>query len=180
MGEPIPGPDGFLATVDDPLLPAHLRIDEYLLEEEVRHRHGPQIFDITRWRKLSKRELAAQIQAVLHRMTWLYRHDSDLRNGHVARLRLTGLLRALYSIKAIYTETELRAFLGLTTPLLGAIQPYGPVESVVAYLQENELTPQLCISLRHFQANLREEGAVSQASMQSLRQQLHVLLWLDE
>ena len=180
MGEPIPGPDGFLATVDDPLRPAHLRIDEYLLEEEVRHRHGPQIFDIMRWRKLSKRELATQIQAVLHRMTWLYRHDSDLINGHLARLRLTGLLRALYSIKAIYTETELRAFLDLTTPLLGAIQPYGPVESVVAYLQENELTPQLCVSLRHYQANLREEGSVSQASMQSLRQQLHVLLWLDE
>jgi hypothetical protein len=38
----------------------------------------------------------------------------------------------------------------------------------------------VCRSLRDFQGNLREEMSISQASMQSLRQQLHMLLWLDE
>ena len=47
-------------------------------------------------------------------------------------------------------------------------------------LLSNNLTPELCYSLRNFQANLREEMSISQASMQSLRQQLHMLLWLDE
>jgi hypothetical protein len=70
--------------------------------------------------------------------------------------------------------------LDLTTPLLGRIAPYGPVERTVQYLQKNDLTPELCDALRRFQANLREEMSISQASMQSLRQQLHVLLWLDE
>jgi hypothetical protein len=48
------------------------------------------------------------------------------------------------------------------------------------YLKDNDLTPELCRALRQFQGNLREEMSVSQASMQSLRQCLHMLLWLDE
>ena len=48
------------------------------------------------------------------------------------------------------------------------------------YLKDNDLTPELCHALRQFQGNLREEMSVSQASMQSLRQCLHMLLWLDE
>jgi len=54
------------------------------------------------------------------------------------------------------------------------------VECVGEYLKSNDLTPELCRSLRAFQGNLREEMSISQASMQSLRQQLHMLLWLDE
>jgi hypothetical protein len=46
------------------------------------------------------------------------------------------------------------------------------------YIQENDLTPELCQSLHNFQANLREVGSV--ASMQSLRQRLHTLLFMDE
>jgi hypothetical protein len=48
------------------------------------------------------------------------------------------------------------------------------------YLKKEDLTPELCRSLREFQASLREEMSQSQASMQSLRQCLHMLLWLDE
>jgi hypothetical protein len=70
--------------------------------------------------------------------------------------------------------------LDLTVPLLGRIAPYGPVERTIEYLQNNDLTPELCRALHHFQANLREEMSISQASVQSLRQQLHMLLWLDE
>jgi hypothetical protein len=178
MGDPVPGPDGFLAAADDPLQPAHHRIDEYLLGEELR----PATYssDVSTWRKLPKRELAAQIQALLYRIMWLYRHDAELSSAHVARLQLAKLLSVLYSIKAIYTETELRSFLDLTTPLLGSIEPYGPVEAAVEYLRHRDMTPELCKSLRNFQENLREEMSINQASMQSLRQQLHMLLWLDE
>jgi hypothetical protein len=176
--EPVPGPDGFLPSPDDPLGAEHLRLNDYLLGEEQRSPQTP--FDAAIWRKLAKRRFADQIQAVLRRLAWLDAHDAELENAHLARMRLTTLLRVLYSIKAPYTEPELRALLDLTVPLLGRIAPYGPVERVVEYLKNNDLTPGLCRSLREFQGNLREQMSISQASMQSLRQQLHMLLWLDE
>jgi len=46
------------------------------------------------------------------------------------------------------------------------------------YIKENDLTPELCSSLHNFQANIVEAGSV--ASMQSLRQRLHTLLFMDE
>src|SRR5262249_8747147 len=58
--------------------------------------------------------------------------------------------------------------------------PYGPVERVGEYLKQGDLTPELCVALRGYQANLREEMSINAASMLSLRQHLHVLLWLDE
>jgi hypothetical protein len=178
MELPIPGPDGFLISPSDPLRAAHLRLNDYLLAEEQRSPSTP--FDAAVWRKLAKRNFAGQVRAVLERLAWLDEHDVELENAHLARLRLGTLLRVLYSIKAPYTEPELRALLDWTVPLLGRIAPYGPVECVVEYLKSNDLTPELCGSLRAFQANLREEMSISQASMQSLRQQLHMLLWLDE
>ncbi len=176
--EPVPGPDGFLIQPDDPLRAAHLRLNDYLLDEEQRSPHTP--FDAAVWRKIPKNQLAAQLQAVLERVRWLGEHDAELENAHQARLRLGTLLDVLYRIKAPFTEPELRALLDRTIPLLGRIAPYGPVERVVEYIKSSDLTPGLCASLRAFQANLREEMSISQASMQSLRQQLHMLLWLDE
>lgn len=173
-----PGPDGFLVSPDDPLRAAQLRLNDYLLGEEQRAPNAP--FDMSVWRKLPKREIAGQIEGTLRRLRWLDQHDAELENAHLARLRLGGLLRALYTMKAPYTERDLRTLLDLTVPLLGRIGPYGPVEHVGTYLQGNDLTLELCASLRRFQSNLREEMSTSQASMQSLRQQLHMLLWLDE
>jgi hypothetical protein len=175
----IPGPDGFLLSPDDPLRAAHLRLNDYLLAEEQRAA-APTPFDTATWRKLPKREMPSQIQAVLKRLAWLDQHDAELENAHLARIRLSTLLGVLYGIKFPSAEPELRLLLDLTTPLLGRIAPYGPVERVGNYLKENDLTPELCHALRDFQAHLREEMSVSQASMQSLRQQLHMLLWMDE
>jgi hypothetical protein len=174
-----PGPDGFLLSVDDPLHAAHLRLNDFLLAEEQRN---PALtpFDAAPWRKLPKRELPGQVQAVLQRLRWLDEHDAELENVHKARLRLATLLPVLYSIKAPYTEPELCALLDRTTLLLGRIAPYGPVDRVMEYLKTNDLTPELCRALRNFQANLREEMSQSQASMQSLRHCLHMLLWMDE
>jgi hypothetical protein len=135
---------------------------------------------LANWRKLYKPELAKYVLATLERMLWLREHDSELQNGHVWRLRLAALLRGLYGIKAGFTEPELIAVLNATVPLLGSIEPYGPVERVGEYLKHNDLTPALCQALRRMQENLRQEMSISQASMQSLRQQLHMLLWLDE
>jgi hypothetical protein len=67
-----------------------------------------------------------------------------------------------------------------TAPLLGRIAPYGPVDRVTEYLKTHDLTPDLYRALRHLQSNLREETSESQTSMQSLRQCLHMLLWMDE
>jgi len=179
MEPAIPGPDGFLLSPNDPLHAAHVRLNDYLLAEEQRN---PALmpFDVAIWRKLPKRQLVDQVRAVLERLAWLDRHDAELENAHLARLRLATLLRVLYSNKIPYTESDLRVLLDLTTPLLGRIAPYGPVERVMEYLKTNDLTPELCRTLRNFQANLRKEMSISQASMQSLRQQLHMLLWLDE
>jgi len=179
MEPAIPGPDGFLLSPNDPLHAAHVRLNDYLLAEEQRN---PTFipFDVAIWRKLPKRQLVDQIRAVLERLAWLDQHDAELENAHLARLRLATLLRVLYRNKIPYTELDLRILLDLTTPLLGRIAPFGPVELVMEYLKTNDLTPELCRTLRNFQANLREEMSISQASMQSLRQQVHMLLWLDE
>ncbi|HYM11721.1 MAG TPA: hypothetical protein VEU62_13380 [Bryobacterales bacterium] len=179
MDTPIPGPDGFLLSADDPLRAAHLRLNDYLLAEEQRNT-ALTPFDVAPWRKLPKRQLVDQVQAVLQRLAWLDQHDAELENAHLARLRLATLLRVLHSIKVPYTEPDLCALLDLTTTLLGRIAPYGPVDRVLEYCKDNDLTPKLCRALRHFQGNLREEMSESQASMQSLRQCLHMLLWLDE
>ena len=175
----IPGPDGFLLSPNDSLHAAHVRLNDYFLGEEQRN---PALtpFDVAIWRKLPRRELVNQVTAVLERFAWLDQHDAELESAHLARIRLATLLRVLYSIKIPHTEPDLRMLLGLTTPLLGRIAPYGPVERVMEYLKANDLTQELCHDLRHFQASLREEMSISQASMQSLRQQLHMLLWLDE
>ena len=179
MEPAIPGPDGFLLSPNDPLHAAHVHVNDYLLAEEQRN---PTLipFDVAIWRKLPKRQLVDQIRAVLERLAWLDQHDAELENAHLARRRLATLLRVLYRNKIPCTELDLRILLDLTTPLLGRIAPFGPVELVMEYLKTNDLTPELCRTLRNFQANLREEMSISQASMQSLRQQVHMLLWLDE
>src|SRR5262249_43153365 len=153
-------------------------LNDYLVAEEQRASTDP--FDVTIWRKLPKAKIPDHVEAVLHRLAWLDQHDAELENAHIARIRLTTLLRVLYSLKIPYTEPQLRRLLDLTVPLLGRIAPYGPVERVVEYIASHDLTPELCRSLRQFQSNLREEMSVSQASMKSRHQQLHMLWWLDE
>jgi hypothetical protein len=175
----LPGPDGFLLAPDDPLRSAHLRLNDFLVAEEPRDAATSTV-DAGPWRKLPKRELPGLTLAVLRRLLWLDQHDGELDTAHVSRIRLSRLLRVLYAIKAEFTERELGAILNATTPLLGRIAPYGPVERVTEYLKRNDLTFELCQSLRAFQAGLREEMSESQASMQSLRQTLHMLLWMDE
>ena len=174
----IPCPDGFLLSPDDPLFFAHTRLNEYLVAEEER---GPATaFDMRPWKKLAKRDLPGQTMSVLARLQWLDQHDRELDQAHKSRMRVRSLLRVLYSLKADFTESELIAIIDATTPLLGRIVPYGPIERVAAYLKNNNLTPGLCQSIRRFQSGLREEMSESQASMQSLRQIIHILLWMDE
>jgi hypothetical protein len=179
MEIPLPGPDGFLLSTADPLRDAHLLLNDYLLAEEEREKSAAP-FNSAKWRKVHKRQIIDLIQAALYRLAWLDQHDAELENAHRARIRLSTLLRVLYSIKVPCTELELRFLLDLTSPLLGRIAPYGPVDRVLEYLKINDLTPELTLALRNFQANLQVEMSVSQASMQSLRQCLHMLLWLDE
>ena len=175
----LPGPDGFLLAPDDPLRTAHLRLNDFLVAEEQRG-PGPTAIDAGPWRKLPKRELPSLTLAVLSRMLWLDQHDAELDTAHLSRMRLVRLLRVLYTIKAQFSEPELIAIVDLTTPLLHRIAPFGPVERVGEYLKTNDLTPELCRALRVFQTALRDENSGSQTSMQSLRQQLHMLLWMDE
>jgi hypothetical protein len=117
---------------------------------------------------------------LLKRITWLVEHDLELQEAHKSRIRLRGLLRVVYSVRADFTAEELVAVIDATTVLLGHIAPYGPIERVTDYLKQNDLTPELCRAMRAFQANLTEQGSESQASLQSLRQTLHMLLWMDE
>ena len=175
----IPGPDGFLLSPGDPLRAAHLRLNDYLFAEESRS-PATTPFDVAPWRKLPKRELPGQTLSVLKRLKWLDDHDVELKNAHLARIRLVTLLRVLYKIKAPYTEADLVALLDDTSILLGRISPEGPVDRVMEYLKTSDLTPELCRALRDFQSSLKEEASGSQASIQSIRQCLHMLLWMDE
>jgi hypothetical protein len=145
-------------------------LDEYLVSYNQ---------DLAKYKKLQKRQIIELIELILRRYTWLREHDAELPDAHVARLKLAKLLPVLYSTQKLpCTEADLRAILDLTTPLLKYIPPHGPVDHVMEYIKENDLTPELCQSLHNFQANLREYGSV--ASMQSLRQRLYTLLFMDE
>jgi hypothetical protein len=135
--------------------------------------------DLSKWKKLKKHQIIELIEAGLRRYTWLREHDAEIPDAHLERLKLLDLLRTLHTVKKLpYTEPELRTMLDLTTPLLNYIPPDGPVDHVMEFIQENDLTPELCQSLHRFQENLQEYGSV--ASMQSLRQRLHTLLFMDE
>lgn len=134
--------------------------------------------DLSKWKKLPKRQIIDLIEAILRRYSWLQEHDAELRDAHVARLKLIKLLRVFYTKKLPCSELDLRMMLDLTVPLLDHIAPDGPVDYVMEYIKDNDLTPELCNSLRNFQTNLQEVGSVT--SMQSLRQRLHTLLFMDE
>jgi hypothetical protein len=179
MSGPPSGPDGFPIVAADPLGAAHESLNGFLVEEAAREAAGAKPDD-RRWKKLPKRQAIDHLEAILRRLTWLREHDRGLQHAHVDRLRLVRLLRVLYSMKLPCTERDLCTLLDLTAPLLVAISPEGPVEYLLAYTRENDLTPALCVSLHNFEAALREEKLGAQASLQSLRQTLHVLLWLDE
>ena len=145
-------------------------LDAYLIDDHQ---------NLTKYKKLPKRQIIELIEASLRNYTWLREHDAELPDAHVARLKLAKLLQALHTVKKLpYTEPELRTMIDLTTPLLNYIPPDGPVDHVMEYIKENDLTPELCRSLHNFQANLRDYGSV--ASMQSLRQRLYTLLFMDE
>jgi hypothetical protein len=148
-----------------------------LLDEYLQSPQELTTAEAAKW-KLPKRQAIDLIETILRRVTWLYQHDEQLTNAHVERLKLLKLLRVLYTRKLPCTEADLRMMLDLTVPLLDAIAPDGPVDHVMEFIKDNDLTPELCKSLHHFQENLVEQGSVS--SMQSLRQRLHTLLWMDE
>lgn len=177
MDDSTTGPDGFPLSRADRLSAAHLLLNEYLAAgwREVAAEIWP---EATSWKRLPRQQAIDLIEALLRRLTWLDQHDAELEDAHVARLLLTRLLPTLHARKLKCTEPELRMLLDLTAPLLDRVAPDGPVDRVMEYLKEHDLTPELCHSLRNFQANLREAGSL--ASMQSLRQRLHLLLWLDE
>ena len=172
----IPTPDGFHLLPSDKLYDAQLLLNEYLATEQLRdvERFSPD----AKWKKLPKRQTLELIEALLRRLIWLREHDAELRDAHLARIQLIRLLRLLYTRKLPCTEADLRTMLDLTVPLFELIAPDGPVDYVMEYIKENDLTPELCHSLRTFQENLVESG--SMAAMQSLRQRLHTLLWMDE
>ena len=172
------GPDGFPIAADDPLRAAHESLSGFLIEDAAREEAHAKPDD-RRWKKLPKPLAIEHVEAILRRLTWLLEHDRELPAAHVDRLRLVRLLRVLYTVKLPCTERDLRALLDLTGPLLDAIAPFGPVECVVEYLRNGDLTPELCASLRRFQSLLPSDVS-GQAAMQSLRQTLHMLLWMDE
>ena len=175
MDSTIEGLDGFTFQQADRLAPLYLLLNEYIAEPVTDfERFVPD----QKWKKLPKRQTVDLIEAVLRRIAWLIENDSDLRDAHFSRLKLIKLLRQLYTRKLPCNESDLRMMLDLTVLLLDHIAPDGPVDYVMEYIKENDLTPELCRSLHNFQANLVEAGSV--ASMQSLRQRLHTLLFMDE
>ena len=169
------GLDGFTFQQSDRLAPLYSLLNDYVAEPVT---DFDRFVPDQKWKKLPKRQTIDLIEAVLRRFNWLVEHDAELRDAHFSRLKLIKLLRQLYTRKLPCNETDLRMMLDLTVPLLDHIAPDGPVDYVMEYFKENDLTPELCSSLHNFQANLVEAGSV--ASMQSLRQRLHTLLFMDE
>jgi len=153
-------------------------LDQFLAETPNR-RDWDDSPDLSKWKKLKKPQIINLIEASLKRYAWLREHDAEVRDAHQQRLKLVDLLRTLYTVKKLpCNEADLRMILDLTVPLLDYIAPDGPVDYVMEYIKDNDLTPELAVSLHNFQNNLQQVGAV--ASMQSLRQRLHTLLFMDE
>ena len=86
-----------------------LRTCHNLLAEEQWAASTP--LDVALLCKMPEREFASNIEAVLLRLAWLDQHDAELENANLARIRLTALLRLLFSIKASHTEHDLRCCL---------------------------------------------------------------------
>jgi hypothetical protein len=145
-------------------------LDEYLTADKP---------DLVSFKKMPKRQIIDLIGAILKRYAWLREHDNEVGDAHVKRMKLVHLLRTLYTVKKLpFSESDLRMIVDLTVPLLDYIAPDGPVDYVMEYIKDNDLTPELAASLHNFQDNLQQSGSV--ASMQSLRQRLHTLLFMDE
>lgn len=172
------GPDGFPLDPGDALAAIHASLNTYLLDAE-RADEIRQPLDMAAWKKMPKRRVLEHIEAILRRLAWLYEHDRQLPAGHVARARLIRLLRTLHAMTLPATEADLCLMLDLTTPLLEHIAPDGPVEHVMRYLKTHDLTENLSQSLRRFDAEVRTDVS-GVAALQSLKQRLHMLRWLDE
>lgn len=154
-------------------------LDAFLVEDAAREAAGARIDD-ARWKKLPKRAAIDHLEAILRRLAWLRQYDAELAHAHLDRLRLIRLLRVFYTMKLPCTERDLCTLLDLTAPLLPIMSPEGPVEYVLEYTRSSDLTPALAASLHRFDSALQKEKLGASASLQSLRQTLHVLLWLDE
>src|SRR5258706_6758705 len=177
--ETIPGPDGFLIQRLDPPFAAQQKLSHFLVADEARD-PSSKILDPATGKKLPKREAITLVEAILRRLNWLCAHDAELDTAHLARTRLIQPMRVLYTIKLPCTEADLRSMLELPAPLLGKIAPDGPVDYVTEFVKRQELTPELCASLRTFQDAMTDTASGGQASMQSIRQRVHMLLWMDE
>ena len=179
MSDASTAPDGFPIAADDLLRATHASLSGFLIEEAAREAAGGRPDD-TKWKKLPKRAAIDHLEAILRRLVWLRRHDTELAHAHIDRLRLIRLLRVLYTMKLPCTERDLCTLLDLTAPLLPIMSPEGPVEYVLEFTRSKDLTPALATSLHGFDAALQNEKLGPSASLQSLRQTLHVLLWLDD
>ena len=127
MSDAVTGPDGFPVAADDPLRVTHESLNGFLVAEAAREA-TPARPDDTRWKKLPKRAAIDHLEAILRRLVWLRRHDTELSHAHVDRLRLIRLLGVLYTMKLPCTERDLCTLLDLTAPLLPIMSPEGPVE----------------------------------------------------
>jgi len=146
-------------------------LDEYLVSYDE---------NLTKYKKLPKRQIIELIELIMRRYIWLRENDAELPDAHMARTKLAKLLYRLYETKKLpCTEADLRMMLDLHTPLLDYIFPEGPIDHVMEYIKENDLTPELCQSLHNFQAKVGKYGT-SAASLQSIRQRLYTLLFMDE
>ncbi|HEX6717964.1 MAG TPA: hypothetical protein VF088_12675 [Pyrinomonadaceae bacterium] len=151
-------------------------LDQFLIETPYVQDRDP---ELSKWKKLPKRQIIDLIEGILRLYAWLREHDAELPDAHIARMKLVQLLRVLYTVKKLpCTEADLRTMLDLTVPLLDHISAEGLLDHVMEYIKENDLTPELCNSLREFQTHLTPQCSV--ATEQSLRQRLHTLLWMDE
>jgi hypothetical protein len=76
------GPDRFPLSPPDRLHGAQLRLNDFLVTDN-RSDQARAPLDGAPWKKLPKRQIIEQLEAVLRRFTWLSDHDAELANAHV-------------------------------------------------------------------------------------------------
>ena len=176
------GPDGFLALSDTFDYAANVILTKHLRERQAAGNAALERALPRLRRELSKSELVGLIRAIHRRIAWIDQHRGELSYPRRWQEFLSQLARNLYSPNLPVAAEDLIALLEghRKYPVLWT---FGPEELLVAFVEANDLTPELAAELRLFQAELKgQPGSMkyqSRASYQVAVQHVHMLLWHD-
>ncbi len=169
----IPCPDGYLLDPKSPLAEGHRALNQYLVRVEEAG-WAKALKEINALRDKTRKLLVWK--ALIERMSWL--RDNSPNNSSLSPLR--GLAERVEKWTLAPTERDLIEILDRTAEAADFLAPYTPMPHLMAWVQENGLTPELSLAIRDFRRRVEEHLTVNQVSLQLFRSRLDMLAWRDE